>query len=151
MKSLQWNGGVQMALPWSSAIDISLVGQHAFHVYSGPSNSAGQGVDLNAPDIGAAFLAQNQDPTLAVSAVKGASAVSGDLLRPLRGLGPLYLNENERWNDSELISAAFTHRFAKGFSAQLNYTYGIRYVGTTGTTTDSSNPIQDRLEHNPDG
>jgi hypothetical protein len=150
-KSVQWNGGVQMALPWSSAIDISLVGQHAFNVYSGLQSSAGGGVDLNAPDIGAAFLAKNQDLTLTSSPVLGATAFTGDLLRPLRGLGPIFMNEATRWNDSELISTSFTHRFSHGFSGQFNYTYGIRYIGTTGSADASNNPIQKRLQHNPDG
>jgi hypothetical protein len=150
-KSVQWNGGVQVALPWQSAVDISLVGQHAFNVYSGLQASAGGGVDLNAPDIGAAFLPQNQDPTLAASNVKGAQAFTGDLLRPLRGLGPIFMNEANRWNDSELVSTSLTRRFSRGFSAQLNYTYGIRYVGTTGAADTSNNPIQKRLQHNADG
>jgi hypothetical protein len=149
-KSVQWNGGVQFALPWQSVVDVSLVGQHAFNVYSGLSSGAGTGVDLNAPDIGAAFLAKNQDSTQAPSAVKGATALSGDLLRPLRGLGPIFMNEANRWNDSELISTSLTHRFAHGFSAQLNYTYGIRYIGTTGSA-DGSNAIEHRLVHNADG
>jgi hypothetical protein len=150
-QSVQWNGGVQVALPWESVVDVSLVGQHGFNVYSGLSSGAGTGIDLNAPDIGAAFLPKNQDPTLGTSAVPGAAAVPGDLLRPLRGLGPIFLNEQNRWNDSELIQTSYTKRFTRGFSAQLNYTYGIRYVGTTGTNVDGSNTIQHRLVHNADG
>ena len=61
------------------------------------------------------------------------------------------MNEATRWNDSELVSTSFTHRFSRGFSAQLNYTYGIRYTGTTGSADTSNNPIQHRLQHNPDG
>jgi hypothetical protein len=150
-QSVQWNGGVQVAMPWQSVIDVSLVGQHAYNVYSGLSSGAGTGIDLNAPDIGAAFLAKNQDPTLGTSAVPGAAALSGDLLRPLRGLGPIFLNEQNRWNDSELVQTSYTKRFTRGFSAQLNYTYGIRYVGTTGSNVDGSNTIQHRLVHNADG
>ena len=56
--STQWNGGLQMALPWSSALDVEYVGQHSFNTLDG--------VDINAIDFGAAFLPQNQDPTLAV-------------------------------------------------------------------------------------
>ncbi len=144
-KSVQWNGGVQMALPWQSAVDISIVGQHAFNVYSGLQASAGGGVDLNAPDIGAAFLTRRtrirRSPS---SSVKGATAFTGDLLRPLRGLGPIFMNEANRWNDSELISTSFTHRFSHGFSAQLNYTYGIRYIGTTGDGGHVEQPDPER-------
>ena len=64
--SASWNGGVQMALPWSSSLDVSYVGVHnynsvSFGSISVPPNS--DPLDLNAPDIGAAYLPQNQDPT----------------------------------------------------------------------------------------
>ncbi len=55
--SLQWNIGTQMALPWSSSLDISYVGSHAYNIL-------GQNPDVNSPDLGVAYLAQNQDPTL---------------------------------------------------------------------------------------
>ena len=30
--SFQWNGGVQMALPWAIALDVSYVGQHGYNI-----------------------------------------------------------------------------------------------------------------------
>ena len=61
--STQWNAGVQMTLPWASTIDVSYVGQHGFNQLR---EIRGQTqVDINAVDLGAAFLPQNQDPTLA--------------------------------------------------------------------------------------
>ena len=54
--STQWNGGVQVVLPWASTLDVEYVGQHGFHL--------GENVDINQVDIGSAFLATNQDPTL---------------------------------------------------------------------------------------
>ena len=60
---MQWNVGVQMMLPWSSSLDVEYVGQHGY-------NSV-ETVNLNAVDFGAAFLPQNQDPTLAPSADAG--------------------------------------------------------------------------------
>ena len=47
--SLQWNVGMQMALPWSSSLDVSYVGSHAYNII-------GQNPDVNAPDIGVAYL-----------------------------------------------------------------------------------------------
>ena len=40
---------------------------------------------LNAVDIGAAYLPQNQDPTLGTSTIPGATAYTTNLLRPYRG------------------------------------------------------------------
>ena len=45
--SVQWQSGMQMALPWSTSLDMSYVGQHSY--------SAFNGVNINAIDIGAAF------------------------------------------------------------------------------------------------
>ena len=43
-----WNGGVQMILPWSTALDVEYTGQYAFNVV--------EGVGVNNIDLGAAFL-----------------------------------------------------------------------------------------------
>ena len=63
--SWQWQGGVQMALPWSSALDVSYVGNRGFNRLRAFQGGGNGSVDLNAVDIGAAYLPQNQDPTLA--------------------------------------------------------------------------------------
>ena len=59
--SVQWNAGVQMALPWSSSLDVSYVGNHGYNRLGG--FQGGNTVNLNAVDIGAAYLPQNQDLT----------------------------------------------------------------------------------------
>ena len=61
--SIQWNGGVQMTLPWAMALDVSYVGQHQYDIL--------QNMDINRVDFGAAFLPENQDPTLAASTTAG--------------------------------------------------------------------------------
>ena len=73
---------MQMALPWASALDVSYVASHGYNLV----NAFNQPVDINAPDFGAAFLPQNQDPTLS-SATPGGAALTTDLLRPFRGYG----------------------------------------------------------------
>ncbi len=74
--SFQWNGGVQMALPFASALDVWYVGQHAW-------NQLGR-TDPNSIDLGTAFLAQNQDPTLPAT-TNGTAAFTTDLLARIAG------------------------------------------------------------------
>src|SRR5205823_7542929 len=79
--SFQWNVGAQAQLPKSFVLDATYVGQHAWNQVLSPN--------LNSVDIGAAFLPQNQDPTLAASVTPGATAVSSDAMRAIRGYGPI--------------------------------------------------------------
>src|SRR5258708_10086791 len=44
--SVQWNGGIQKALPWAMALDVSYVGQHQNHIL--------QTYDINRDDFGTA-------------------------------------------------------------------------------------------------
>jgi hypothetical protein len=141
--SLQWNAGMQMTLPWSSSLDVSYVGQHSFHVLNAfQSNTA---VNINAIDLGAAFLAQNQDPTrsAAVAAVAGSGAYVQELLRPIRG----YANIDQQWQAFERtfhsMQFAANRRFRNGVSFGGNYTLTLSDNGTTGV------PL--RLQHNTDG
>ena len=92
--SVQWNAGAQMALPWATTLDVSYVGQHGFNIV--------QGVNLNAVDYGAAFLPQNQDPTVAPSTTPGASALSQDLMRAVRGYSSITQNLGYQWTDVPL-------------------------------------------------
>ena len=65
--SWQWQAGMQFALPWAAALDVTYVGNHGFNRLRQFQGGAGGAVDLNAVDIGAAYLPQNQDPTLGPS------------------------------------------------------------------------------------
>ncbi len=76
--SWQWQGGVQMALPWSAMIDISYVGNHGFNRLRAFQGGANGAVDLNAVDFGAAYLPQNQDPTLGAERGSGRERVHGE-------------------------------------------------------------------------
>jgi hypothetical protein len=82
--SAQWTVGPQIALPWASALDVSYVGQHAWNQQNAFGAGA-NGQNLNTVDLGAAFLSQNQDPTLAASGTPGATALTADLMRGMRG------------------------------------------------------------------
>ena len=140
-KSFQWNIGLQKTLPWSTTFDISYVGQHSWDMLN--EVHGGGGAPLNAPDYGAAYLPENQDPTRAASSVPGATALPVELLRPYRG----YAQVSEKWTDfyqtSDSIQTAFNRRFRDGVSFGVNYTLGLRFNSNTFT------PV--RLEHRADG
>ena len=55
--STQWNVGLQMMLPFSTALDIAYTGQHSY--------DANTGVNINAIDLGLAFLPSTQNPAAA--------------------------------------------------------------------------------------
>ena len=64
---------MQFGLPSNTVLDVSYVGNHGFNRLRAFQGGANGAVDLNAVDIGAAYLPQNQDPTLGTSSVPGAA------------------------------------------------------------------------------
>jgi hypothetical protein len=141
--SMQWSTGFQMALPWASAIDVSYVGEHRYNLLT----QFNQPIDINAPDFGAAYLPQNQDPTLAPSSVPGQNAVSTDLMRPIRGFGAINLQWPMFWTDYHSVQMSFNRRFRDGFQFGFNYTLGLSQTGTNTLNANSGM----RLQHNADG
>ena len=141
--SLQWSGGVQMALPWASALDVSYVGTHGYNLM----NPFNQAIDINSVDMGAAFLSQNQDPTLAASGTPGATAFSTDQMRTFRGLGPINQQQPRFWTDFHSIQSSFNRRFRDGLQFGFNYTLTLRQAGTN--TLNAQDGVI--LQHNADG
>ncbi|MBI3262266.1 MAG: carboxypeptidase regulatory-like domain-containing protein [Acidobacteria bacterium] len=140
--SWQWQGGVQMALPWATSVDVSYVGNRGVNRLG--AFQGGTTVNLNAVDFGAAYLPQNQDPTLAGStSVPGAAAYTANLLRPYRGLSNINQNTTEFWDVYHSLQVSLNRRFRNGFSFGANYTWGMSFTGNTG--------LQKRLQHAPDG
>jgi hypothetical protein len=139
--STQWNAGIQMTLPWASTIDVSYVGQHGFNQLR---EIRGQTqVDINAVDFAAAFLPQNQDPTLASSTTPGATAYSTDLLRPYRGLGQVGFNFPDFHETYHSLQTSLNRRFRDGIAFGLAYTLGLAWEGNIG--------LVQRLQHSADG
>jgi hypothetical protein len=140
--SWQWQAGVQMALPWASSLDVSYVGNHGFNRLGGLQG--GNVVNLNAVDIGAAYLPQNQNTTLQnPSSVPGANANIQNLLRGYAGLAAINQNTTEFWDTYHSIQTSVQRRFQNGFSAGVNYTLGLVLEGNTA--------LVQRLQHSPDG
>ena len=141
--SWQWQGGVQMALPWSSALDVSYVGNRGYNRLRAFQGGGNGSVDLNAVDIGAAYLPQNQDPTLAANATPGANAYTANLLRPYRGFSNINEQQTKFWDEYHSIQTSMNHRFRDGLGFGINYTLGLSLKGNTG--------LQSRFEHGADG
>ncbi len=131
--SWQWQGGVQMALPWASSLDVSYVGNHGINRIAS--------VNLNAVDIGTAYLPKNQDPTQR-SSVPGANTID-NALRAYTGLGNINQQTTDFRDTYHSIQTSLNRRFRNGFAFGVNYTYGISFKGNTG--------LQRRLVHAPDG
>ena len=151
--STQWNVGIQRQLPWAMAADVSYVGNHGFNL---PQNTQGRvGVfDLNAVDFGAAFLPQNQDPTLAASSVPGATSLAPDQLRSYLGYSTINAFFPIFHSTYHSIQTSLNRRFMNGLQFGVNYTYSLSFTGDAGiaTTVALGNPgIGLRLQHNPDG
>jgi len=139
--SVQWQGGVQMTLPWASSLDVSYVGNHGYNRLG--AFQGGSSVNLNAIDIGTAYLPEYQDPTKAASAVPGASALTTNLLRPYRGLSTINQQTTTYHDTYHSIQTSFNRRFRDGLAFGVNYTLSLSLTGNTG--------LQQRLQHNPDG
>jgi hypothetical protein len=114
--SIQWNGGVQMALPWAMTIDVSYVGQHQYDIL--------QNVDINRPDFGAAFLPANQDPSLTASNT-GSGAVVADLMRPYLGYSSITQTTGWLNRTYHSLQLSLQRRFRNGLSFGFNDTIGL--------------------------
>ncbi|MEO8483144.1 MAG: carboxypeptidase-like regulatory domain-containing protein [Acidobacteriota bacterium] len=139
--SVQWNAGVQMALPWSSSLDVSYVGNHGYNRLG--AFQGGTTVNLNAVDFGTAYLPQYQDSTLTASAVPGATSLPDNSLRPYRGFGNINQNTTDFYDTYHSVQTSYNRRFRSGLQFGVNYTLGLQLVGNTG--------LQQRLQHNADG
>jgi Carboxypeptidase regulatory-like domain len=132
--STQWNAGVQTVIPFSSTLDVSYTGQHS---YGTPT-----AVNINAIDIGAAFLPQYADPTQPTQSVATSYvATAPDLVRFYRGYGSISQQQTIGWRTYHSIQLALNRRFKNGFS--------LGFADTIGLSDKQQGPL--RLQHNADG
>lgn len=134
--SMQWNVGTQMVLPFKLALDVAYVGQHS---YGFP-----QSVNINAIDIGTAFLASNQDKTQATSTTPGAvsiASLSPDLARYYKGYGAITQWQTNQSRTYHSIQVGLNRRLSNGLALGFNDTIGL-YDHQT---------VAPRLQHNADG
>jgi hypothetical protein len=121
-----------MALPWSSALDVSYVGQHAWN--------QPQGINLNAVDFGAAFLPANQDRTQTPTFL-GSNSVPTDQMRAFRGYAAITQQNPRGWSTYHSIQLSYQRRFSHGVSWGLTDTWSLYSQSQTGA----------RLQHDADG
>jgi len=112
--SWQWQAGMQFALPYSTMLDVAYVGSYGFNRLRAFQGGANGAVDLNAVDIGAAYLPQNQDPTLGTSTVPGATAYPANLLRAFRGYSNINEQETRYWDEYHGLQFSLNRRFTRG-------------------------------------
>ena len=147
--STQWNLGIQMQLPSAMALDVSYVGNHGFNLLQSPRGNTAV-MDLNAVDFGAAYLPQNQDPTLAASTVPGATALLVDQLRSYTGYGAIFYFLPAYESTYHSIQTSLNRRMRNGLQFGVNYTYSASFTGNAGVQNGTPG-LGLRLNHNPDG
>ena len=130
--SVQWNSGIQMALPWSISVDGSYVGQHSYNQFNG--------VNINAIDFGVAFLPSSQDPTQTPGTL-GSTILPTNQLRAIRGYGGITQQQNRAFRTYHSFQLSFNRRFRNGLSFGFNDTVSLYDHQQAGA----------RLVHNPDG
>ena len=131
--STQWNGGVQMMLPWNTSLDVSYTGLHGFNIV--------EGVNINGIDFGAAYLDQNLDPTLGPPATPGSNTVTNDQMRSFRGYGNINMQMPRGWVTTHTLQLSFDRRFRNGLSFGFN---DVIVLGSSGS-------VGARIEHLADG
>ena len=82
---------------------------------------------------GATFLPQNQDPTLAASAMPGATALLSQFLRPYRGIGDINLYESAATGNYNSLQVTVNRRVGQLFLG-LSYTWSKNLTTASGDT-----------------
>jgi hypothetical protein len=136
--SVQWNGGIQMALPYALVLDASYTGQHQ---YDTPT-----GVNINALDFGMAFQPTNQNPAAATSssstdANTSYASTNPDIIRAYKGFGTISQQQPVFWRTYHSLQISLNRRFRNGVLFGFNDTIGL---------SDKQQSAL-RLQHNPDG
>ncbi len=132
-RSVQWNAGTQIAIPWSAVVGVEWVGQHSSHTL--------QQVNINAIDFGSSFRPELQDRSLTASTTPGASAVVQDLMRAFRGYGAIQQQLGTGWRTFHSLQLSMNRRFTHGVSLGFNDTI-VLYDHQSADV---------RLQHNADG
>jgi hypothetical protein len=132
--SFQWNAGLQMALPFLSALDVSYTGQHSYNTQ--------ETQNLNTIDYGMAYLPSTQDPTLSTGGVAGSLVNTNPAaVRAFQGFGNVNYNRPRGERTYHSIQIAVNRRLANGLAFGFNDTISLY----------DKQVIAERLQHNADG
>jgi hypothetical protein len=122
-----FNFGVQAKLPYSLVLDTAYVGTTASHLV--------EKLNLNAVPYGAAFLPQNQDPSVAPSTKPGATSLPQAFVSPYTGYGTITQYQSTGSSNFNSLQVSLNRRYAKGLFLGVAYTYG-KSLGITSNDTD---------------
>ncbi len=118
-----FNIGVQRKLPLDTILDVSYVGTTGSHLL--------QRRNINAPAYGAAYLAQNLDPTSGARVeIPGSRALPTDFLRPYQGFGNIQYIEPSSSSNYHSLQTSVNRRFSRGLLLGVNYTWS-KALGTS--------------------
>ena len=98
-----------MALPWSSSLDVSYVGQHSWDML--------MNVDIDSIDVGAAFLPENQTRR---SRQRSTARPRCGSVRPSRRNLTRFGNTGINWNTFHSLQLRFNRRFKNGYWFGVN-------------------------------
>src|SRR6185503_6001527 len=133
-KSVQWNGGVQFAVPFNTVVDLSYTGQHSYDTITG--------VNLNNIDIGSAYLSQFADPTQATpTPANSYVSTVPNLIRFYQGYANVTQQQSIGWRTYHSIQLAVTRRLRDGISFGFNDTIQL----------SDKQFVAPRLQHNANG
>jgi hypothetical protein len=136
-----WNSGIQMLLPWATSLDVAYTGRHNRNAQVGGQNFP---ININTIDIGTAFDPALQDPTLAPSAIPGASSLAAqnpNQMRGYRGYSNIQYRQYDGWRKFQSLELAVNRRFRNGLQFGFNDTIVLSDIL-------SADP---RYDHGPDG
>jgi len=127
-----WSAGVQYMLPHSMLLDVSYTGLHSYNIV--------EQTNINTVDVGAAFLASNQDPTI-TNPLQGGTAVTQNMMRGIRGYGSINMMLPRGWITSHTMQMALNRRFSHGLQFTINDTVMLKRNADAGA----------RIQHDANG
>ena len=132
--STQWNIGAQVAVPFSTVVDISYTGQHSFNTLVG--------VNINNLDLGSAYRSEFADPTQATPTPNNSYvSTQPNLVRFYRGYSTITQQQSIGWRTYHSIQLAITRRLRDGLAFGFNDTMQL----------SDKQFVAPRLQHNADG
>jgi hypothetical protein len=132
---------MQMMLPWGTSLDVAYTGRHNRNAQIGGQDFP---ININTIDIGTAFNPSLQDPTLAPSAIPGASSLAAqnpNQVRGYRGYSNILYRQYDGWRKFHSIEVAVNRRFSNGLQFGFHDTIVLSDVLS----------VDPRYDHGPDG
>ena len=136
-----WNSGIQVLLPWATSLDVAYTGRYNYNAQVGGQDFP---ININTIDLGTAFNPALQDPTLAPSAIPGASSLAAqnpNQVRGYRGYGTIQFRQYDGWRKYHAFELALNRRFRNGLQFGFNDTIVLSDVLG----------VDPRYDHGPDG